>query len=164
MNSDFWVTRDAICANDFHSWLRHSWKLLANRLTRDPKIVTHGNSCIILYISNALAMEILQSCTKPSIWWTLSPRIFNSWRTRVRHIARSVRGLSRSDSIACNIWLQYSKVSCWRWLQCVFSRFLMSRRNCLKMLSRWHIVALASQRRRSIVNCCRIPQRLLSTV
>ena len=37
-------------ANDFHSWLRHSWKLLENRLTRDPKIVIHGNSCIILYI------------------------------------------------------------------------------------------------------------------
>ena len=36
-------------ANDFHSWLRHSWKLLANRLTRDPEIVIHGNSCIILY-------------------------------------------------------------------------------------------------------------------
>ena len=54
-------------ANDFHSWLRHSWKSLANRLTRDPKIVIHGNSCIILYISNALAMEILQSCTKPGI-------------------------------------------------------------------------------------------------
>ena len=36
--------------NDFHSWLRHSWKLLANRLTRDPKIVIHGNSCIILYV------------------------------------------------------------------------------------------------------------------
>ena len=28
-------------ANDFHSWLRHEWKLLANRLTRDPKIVIH---------------------------------------------------------------------------------------------------------------------------
>ena len=37
-------------ANDFHSWLHHSWKLFANRLTRDPKIVIHGNSCIILYI------------------------------------------------------------------------------------------------------------------
>ena len=37
-------------ANNFHSWLRHSWKPLANRLTRDPKIVIHGNSCIILYI------------------------------------------------------------------------------------------------------------------
>ena len=37
-------------ANDFHSWLRHSWKLLANRLTCDPIIVIQGNSCIILYI------------------------------------------------------------------------------------------------------------------
>ena len=37
-------------ANDFHSWLRHSWKLLANHLTRDQKIVIHGNSCIILYL------------------------------------------------------------------------------------------------------------------
>ena len=30
------------CANDFDSWLRHSWKLLANCLTRDPKIVFHS--------------------------------------------------------------------------------------------------------------------------
>ena len=37
-------------ANDFHSWLHHLWKSLANRLTCDPKIVIHGNSCIILYI------------------------------------------------------------------------------------------------------------------
>ena len=73
--------------NDFHAWLRHSWKLLANpgmpgtfsppprvsdsgmhhcacvthvpwcmpgSLTSgsgNPKIVIHGNSCIILYIS-----------------------------------------------------------------------------------------------------------------
>ena len=36
-------------ANDFHSWLHHSWTSLANRLTRDTKIVIHGNSCIILY-------------------------------------------------------------------------------------------------------------------
>ena len=54
-------------ANDFHSWLRHPWKLLANRLTRDPKIVIHGNSCIILYISSALAMDLLRSCTEPLI-------------------------------------------------------------------------------------------------
>ena len=37
-------------ANDFHLWLRHSWKSLANRLIRDPRIIIHGNSCIILYI------------------------------------------------------------------------------------------------------------------
>ena len=55
-------------ANDFHSWLRHSWKLLANRLTRDPKIVIHGNSCIILYISIVDALELLQFCSQPSIY------------------------------------------------------------------------------------------------
>ena len=38
-------------ANNFLSWLRHVvTQSLANRLTRDPKIVIHGNSCIILYV------------------------------------------------------------------------------------------------------------------
>ena len=45
-------------ANDFHSWLRHSWKSLANRLTRDPKIVIHSNSCIILYILQGYFIDI----------------------------------------------------------------------------------------------------------
>ena len=51
-----------------------SWKSLANRLTRDPKIVIHGNSCIILYIFIANALEILQSGTEPSTWrlWRLA--------------------------------------------------------------------------------------------
>ena len=44
-------------ANDFHSWLRHSWKSLANHLTRDQKIVIHGNSCIILYIYKSLVVR-----------------------------------------------------------------------------------------------------------
>ena len=37
-------------AHEFHSRLHHSWKSLAKRLNRDPKIVIHDNSCIILYI------------------------------------------------------------------------------------------------------------------
>ena len=72
-------------ANDFHLWLRHLWKLLANRLTRDPKIVIHGNSCIILYISSVLAMETLQSCTKPSIWSAKAYAIIEqSWPDAIR--------------------------------------------------------------------------------
>ena len=47
-------------ANDFHLWLRHSWKSLANRLTRDPKIVIHGNSCIILYFIYWVSYIILK--------------------------------------------------------------------------------------------------------
>ena len=38
-------------ADDFHEWRSLEWKSSANRLTRDPKIVIHSNSCIILYIS-----------------------------------------------------------------------------------------------------------------
>ena len=49
MNNDF-LSLVRRFGNDFHSWLRHSWKSLPNRLTRDKKIVIHGNSCIILYI------------------------------------------------------------------------------------------------------------------
>ena len=45
MNNDFLVTREVIC-----QWFRHSWKSLANYLTRDQKIIIHSNSCIILYI------------------------------------------------------------------------------------------------------------------
>ena len=49
MNNDF-LSLVRRFGNDFHSWLRHSWKSLPNRLTRDKKIVIHGNSSIILYI------------------------------------------------------------------------------------------------------------------
>ena len=45
-------------ANNFNSWLRHSWKSLANHLTRDQKMVIHGNSCIILYIMIGTAYHI----------------------------------------------------------------------------------------------------------
>ena len=49
-------------ANDFHSWLRHSWKSLANRLTRDTKIGIHGNSCILLYIPHIITDVITYPC------------------------------------------------------------------------------------------------------
>ena len=56
--------------NDFHSWLLHWWKSLANRLTCDPKVVIHGNSCISLFLMVAvftwfISMQII--CRK---WWT----------------------------------------------------------------------------------------------
>ena len=56
------ITRNAICQL-FLSWHRQSWKSLTNPLTRDPEIVIYGNSWIILEISIANAMEILQFCT-----------------------------------------------------------------------------------------------------
>ena len=68
-------------ANDFHSLLRHSQKLLASHLTDDPKIVIHGNACIILYISIANALEVLQSCTKPSILYAIKMLIFFQFKS-----------------------------------------------------------------------------------
>ena len=47
VNDDFCVTSEA---NDFHKWRSHDWKSLASRITRNPKIVIHGNEFIILYV------------------------------------------------------------------------------------------------------------------
>ena len=41
-------------ANNFHEWRSHEWKSLANRITSDPKIVIHGNECIILFLTRYL--------------------------------------------------------------------------------------------------------------
>ena len=50
VNDDFWVTSGQF-ANNFHKWRSHEWQLMANRLTSDPKIVIHGNECIILFLT-----------------------------------------------------------------------------------------------------------------
>ena len=61
IKNNAWVTCIAIFgsrvrwfANDFHEWRGHEWKSLANRLTSDPKIVIHGNECIILFLTRYL--------------------------------------------------------------------------------------------------------------
>ena len=53
-----WWRHNATAENTFlgnndetNDRLRHSWKSLPNHLTRDQKLVIHGNSCIILDIS-----------------------------------------------------------------------------------------------------------------
>ena len=41
-----------ICACKNNRWIwRHGWKSLVNRITSDPKIVIHGNECIILFLT-----------------------------------------------------------------------------------------------------------------
>ena len=60
-------------ANDIHSWLRHSWKSLANHLTDDQKIFIHGNACIILYIH--------MTNVKASTWFTCAQNYrLTDWR------------------------------------------------------------------------------------
>ena len=46
--------------------VRHEWKSLANRITSDPKIVIHGNSCIILYIF-IIVMKVTQMIIRITI-------------------------------------------------------------------------------------------------
>ena len=38
-------------AHNFHGWWSHKWKLFAKCITSDPKIVIHGNECIILFFT-----------------------------------------------------------------------------------------------------------------
>ena len=47
VNNDFWVTSEAICQ-------RFCQKSLANRITSDPKIIIHGNECIILFLTRCV--------------------------------------------------------------------------------------------------------------
>ena len=74
-------------ANDFHEWRSQEWKSLANRITRDPKIVIHGNECIILFLTRyfmSLEHTILLKTHHRSLISQLSPRTafsdFPLWR------------------------------------------------------------------------------------
>ena len=54
-------------ANDFHSWR----KSLANRLTLEPKIVIHGNSCILyVFYCYSMCYYIQHSDDKVIRYWT----------------------------------------------------------------------------------------------
>ena len=58
VNNDFWVI---------------VMRSLANRLTRDPKIVIHGNSCIILYIQALLRLRMAtHQFVVPLVDWVLA--------------------------------------------------------------------------------------------
>ena len=128
MNNDFWVTREAICqwfslvtsslvkiiGKSPHEWPKrrfandfHSWKLLANRLTSDPKIVIHGNECIILYISISNTLEILQSCTKRSRW------LLFSW---IRRYSRLL--FTSEDRLCANLRVQEQSTNMTSQCQC----------------------------------------------
>ena len=52
-------------ANDLHTWLRHSRKPLANRITRATKeIVVDGNTGIIQYILHIEILMCLYVCVR----------------------------------------------------------------------------------------------------
>ena len=65
-----WITifgsRVRRCANNFHEWRSHEWKLLANRITSDAKIVIHGNE-FYFYILHAILCPSTHNSTKTII-------------------------------------------------------------------------------------------------
>ena len=77
VNNDFWVTSEAICQYNFHGWRSHEWKSLANRIRSDPKIVIHGNECIILFLTRYLMSNTqfrqnnYRSLISPLSLWTV---------------------------------------------------------------------------------------------
>ena len=74
MNNDFWSLVGWF-ANDFHSWWSHSWKSLANHLTRDQKslfTVTHALFFISQYMHDTYpkcVKELNGIKTPDPIWW-----------------------------------------------------------------------------------------------
>ena len=104
-------------ANNFHEWRlgSHEWKLLANRITSDLKIVIHGNECIILFLTRyfmSLKAQFHQKqpsiddfaiVAKDGIFWinivTSLQLICDVTRTRVTGIVTSLSSivLSRAN-------------------------------------------------------------------
>ena len=95
-----WITifrsRVGRFAGDFHEWLSDEWKSSANPITCDPKIVIHGNVCIILFPTCYLmswahiTAKIYRSLISP-----LSQRnVFSDsdlWRTQSWSVSRERR-------------------------------------------------------------------------
>ena len=107
VNNDFW-SRVRWFANDFHEWRSHEWKSLANHLTRDqksllmkiigksphswPKIVIHGNECIILFLTRYFVLNTPFRYKQTSFaHFAIAPRtVFFSDLTLWRHHCWSV--------------------------------------------------------------------------
>ena len=87
----FW-SRVRWFANDFHEWRSHSWKSLANHLTSDPKIVIHGNECIILFLTRYFMLWTHNSAINNhrSLILPSSPRTLFSVLALWRHHSWSV--------------------------------------------------------------------------
>ena len=82
VNNDFGVMSEAICP-----WFCHEWKSLANRVTSDPKVVIHGNECIILFLARYFISWTPNSATinYPSLISALSLRTVFSDLVLWRH-------------------------------------------------------------------------------
>ena len=89
--------------NDFNEWRSHEWKSLVNRITSDSKIVTHGNECIILFLTRYF-MFLTHNFSKNnqrSLISQLSPRTVFSDLALWRHHSWSVTSRERQIVALC---------------------------------------------------------------
>ena len=82
-------------ANNFHEWRSHEWKSLANRITSDPKIVIHGNECIILFLTRYLMS------------WTFNPAKTIGFRSR---FSQCVDYMRFNEKSFCFRWQETTKL------------------------------------------------------
>ena len=98
-------------AHDFHSWLRHSWKLLANRLIRDPNTIIRGNSCIILYIYWVTGVNRIRRTPISFFGWTIDDLYLKntySRRLAIQDISiRNTKGKVCKISQNISFWHHY---------------------------------------------------------
>ena len=86
-------------ANNFHEWRSHEWKSLVNCFTSDPKIVIHGNECIILFLTRYFMSWTLNS-TKKNYQSLISPLLLRTvlsdlalWRHHSWSVMSDERGV-----------------------------------------------------------------------
>ena len=87
---------------------------MPNRLTRDKKIVIHGNSCIILYISMADALEMLQSCTNCYVVFKqelIAPNSYDFCLDQEDYVDGLVQDCSNSSALAVELLQSCTKPS-----------------------------------------------------
>ena len=102
-------------ATNCRSWLRHSWKLQTNCLARDPLIVIHGNSCIILYMFRNL-WYINTGDNVQHVVWVISMSLL--WSFTANGIGKNVH-LPRILTLDAMILFANVSVTCFTSISCV---------------------------------------------
>ena len=122
IKNNAWITifgsRVRRFANDFHEWRSHEWKSLVNRLTRDPKMVIHGNECIILFLTRyfiswkhnsaknnhrwLISLLSLRTVFSDLVLWYHHSWSVTSHKRRVLALWRHIRRLFLHAQIAAN--------------------------------------------------------------
>ena len=129
-------------ANNFHEWRSHGWKSLADHIKSDPKIVIHGNECIILFLTRYQLMS----------WTHNSPiTIIDRW---FRHCRQGQSFLIQyCDVTTVDLW-RHVNVGHWHYdvifVDCSCTRKVAQRRSLLVNNSREYRYVITRYSRLSV--------------